>query len=84
MHVHSGAKDNFSCNVGSFWHLNNLAKNQLLNDVRRYFAASQHLPHHHFPQVNSRYAMKCRCLTCKWRTQSTDNGNAIALTGNKR
>ena len=84
MNAHPGAEDNFSRNIGSFRHLNHLAENQLFNDLRRNFAASQHLPHHHFPQIDSRYAMKRRCLTRKRRTQTTDNGNAIALTGNKR
>jgi hypothetical protein len=84
MYIHPGAQDNFTRNVGCFRHLHDLAENQLFDDLRRYFAASQHLPHHHFPQIDGRYAMKRRCLTRKRRTQSTDNGNAIALTGNKR
>ncbi|MNY54610.1 hypothetical protein D3C86_1905040 [compost metagenome] len=84
MHIHTGAQHNFTGDIRCFRHLNNLAKNQLLDDVRGYFAASQHLPHHHFAQIDIRYSMKCRRLACKWRTQSADNGDAIALTGDKR
>jgi hypothetical protein len=73
-----------SRNIRRFRHLHHLAKYQLFNDLRRNFAASQHLAHHHFPQIDGRYAVKRRCLTGKRRTQTTDNGNAIALTGDKR
>ena len=84
MHVHPGTEDDFTRNIGGFRHLHDLTEYQLFDDLRRNFAASQHLPHYHFPQVDGRYAMKRRCLTRKWRAQSTDYGNAIALTGNKR
>ncbi|MNR59527.1 hypothetical protein D3C85_1807980 [compost metagenome] len=84
MDIHAGAEHDFAGDVGRFGHLNHLPKHQLFDNLRGYFAACQHLPHHHFPQIDSRYSVKCRRLTCKRSTQSTDNGNAITLTGDER
>ena len=67
MDVHPGTQDDFTRNIGGFRHLHDLTENQLFDDLRWNFAASQHLPHYHFAQVNGRYAMKRRCLPRKRR-----------------
>ncbi|SAJ28026.1 Uncharacterised protein [Enterobacter cloacae] len=68
MNIHAGAQHDFTCDIGRFRHLHHLAENQLLNNLWRDLAASQHLPHHHFSQIDSRYTVKRGCLTRKRRT----------------
>ena len=84
MHIHPGSQNDFPGNVGGFWHLHHLAKNQLFNHISRYFAAGQQFTNNHFSQINGGNAMKHGSLTGKWRTQSAHDGDTVALAGNQR
>ena len=49
MHIHSGAENNFTRNVGGFRHLYDLTKDQLFNHFGGDLAACQQFAYHHLP-----------------------------------
>lgn len=66
MHTHAGAEHDFTRDIRRFRHLHHLAEDQLFNHFGGNFVARQHLPHHHFAEIDRRHAVKGGRLTDKW------------------